>query len=70
MRKFVGAAVIVLGVCLLIAGLDASDSLSSRFSRLFTGTSTDKTIWLLVGGALALTVGVSMVWFRARPRAS
>jgi hypothetical protein len=69
MRKFVGAAVLVLGVILVIAGLDASDSLSSRFSRLFTGSPTDKTIWLLIGGALAVMVGVSMVWTRRGQRA-
>jgi hypothetical protein len=69
MRTFVGAAVIVLGAVLLIAGLNASDSLASRFSRLFTGSSTDKTIWLLIGGACALIVGVSMTFCRKSQRA-
>ena len=68
MRKFVGAGVIVLGVFLVIAGMDASDSISSRFSKLFTGSPTDKTVWLLIGGALAVMVGVSMVWFRRGQR--
>jgi len=69
MRRFVGAVVVVVGVVLVVAGLDASDSLSSRFSRLFTGSPTDKTIWLLMGGALAVMVGVSMVWSRRGQRA-
>jgi len=68
MRTFVGAGVIVVGVILLIAGLNASDSVASRFSRLFTGSSTDKTIWLLIGGAFALIVGASMTFFRKGQR--
>ncbi|HTF58120.1 MAG TPA: DUF3185 family protein [Planctomycetota bacterium] len=69
MRKFVGATVIVLGVILVIAGLNASDSVASRFSRLFTGSSTDKTIWLLIGGACALIFGMSLTFFRKGQRA-
>jgi len=69
MRKFLGVGIVVLGVFLMIAGLDASESLSSRFSRLFTGSPTDKTTWLLIGGAFALMVGVSMVGFRRGQRA-
>ncbi len=38
-------------------GLDASDSAGSQLSRFFTGTPTDKSMWLLIGGAAAVTVG-------------
>ena len=60
MRFVLGAAVAVLGVVLVIFGLDANDSVSSRVSKLFTGSPTDKTIWLLVGGVVAFVVGLSM----------
>lgn len=66
MRRLVGMGVIVVGIFLVFLGLDASDSLASRFSRLFTGSPTDRTIWLLIGGAFAVLVGVSMVWPRRR----
>jgi len=69
MRTFAGVGIVILGIILVIAGLDASDSLSSRFSRLFTGNPTDKTIWLLIGGAVAVILGVSMVGFRRGQRA-
>jgi hypothetical protein len=60
MRFMLGAAIAVLGVVLVIFGLDANDSVSSRISKLFTGSPTDKTIWLLVGGVVAFVVGLSM----------
>ena len=49
---------IVLGVVLIVLGVIASDSISSDFSRFFTGEPTDKTIWLLLGGGLATLVGL------------
>jgi len=69
MRTFVGVGIIVVGVILLVAGLNASDSLSDRMSRFFTGTSTDKTIWLLIGGAFAVIAGASMTFIRRGEKA-
>ena len=57
MRNMVGIGVIILGVFLLIAGLDASDSLSSRIHRLFHGSPTDRTLWLFFGGVVTVLVG-------------
>lgn len=64
MRRFAVAGLVVLGVVLLVYGLDGSDSLSSRFSGLFTGSPPDKSVWLIAGGALAVFAGVSLAWFR------
>jgi hypothetical protein len=57
-NKLLFIALLVVGVVLLVLGVIASDSVSSDFSRLFTGEPTDKTIWLLVGGGLAAVVGL------------
>lgn len=58
MNKTLSLALLVLGVVLLVLGVIASDSISSGFSRLFTGEPTDKTIWLLIGGGLAAIAGL------------
>jgi hypothetical protein len=58
MNKALFLALLVAGVILIIYGLSASDSVGSSFSRMFTGSPTDKTIWLLVGGAAAAAVGL------------
>lgn len=48
---------LVIGVVLIIYGISASNSFSSDVSRAFTGSPTDRTIWLLGGGAVLAVVG-------------
>lgn len=57
MNKVLSLALLVGGILLIIYGIKASDSIGSDFSRLFTGSPTDKSIWLLIGGVVAAAVG-------------
>ncbi len=59
MNKPISLALLVVGVILIIYGVSASESLGSDFSRFFTGSPTDRTIWLLIGGAAAAAVGLT-----------
>jgi hypothetical protein len=58
MNKAISLALLVGGVLLLIYGFNASDSHASGISRFFTGNPTDKTMWLLIGGAITTVAGV------------
>ncbi len=58
MRNVVGLAVFALGIVLLILGFNESHSFSSDVSRFFTGNPTDRSIWLLIGGALSVVGGL------------
>jgi hypothetical protein len=57
-NKLIFLALVVGGIILIIYGISASDSIGSSFSRFFTGSPTDKTIWLLLGGIVATAVGL------------
>ena len=57
MSKIVYVALIVVGVVLLIYGLNASSSVSSSVSRAVSGTPTNRSIWLIVLGILGVIVG-------------
>jgi hypothetical protein len=57
MTKPIGIALLVLGLILLAFGINASNSVGSDFSRFFTGSPTDKAIWMLLGGVASLIVG-------------
>lgn len=57
MNKLLSLALLIGGIILIIYGINASESVSSDFSRLFTGNPTDKTIWLLIGGIVATALG-------------
>jgi len=53
----ISIAVLVGGIALIVFGVSASNSLNSDISRFFTGSPTDKAIWMLVGGAAASIAG-------------
>jgi len=59
MNKPISLALFVGGIILIIYGISASDSIGSDFSRFFTGSPTDKTMWLLIGGAVAAAAGAA-----------
>ena len=59
MNKPISLALLVGGIILIVYGISASDSIGSSFSRFFTGSPTDKTMWLLIGGAVAASIGAA-----------
>jgi len=61
MNKSISLALLVGGIILIIYGIAANDSTASGFSRYFTGNPTDKTMWLLIGGAVAAVAGLAGV---------
>jgi hypothetical protein len=66
MNRIAGIAVLVVGLVLVIWGLNASDSLGSGISRIFTGAPTQKTIWLLIGGGLLMAAGLGSIFYPSR----
>ncbi len=58
MNKATSLAVLAVGVLLLILGINAYDSASSDISRFFTGSPTDKSVWMLVGGVVGTIIGL------------
>ena len=61
MQNVVGIALLVVGVALIIFGMQASASVGSRLSELFTGVPSDRTIWLLLVGVVAAILGLGML---------
>jgi hypothetical protein len=50
MNRIVSLALLIGGVALMIYGINATNSFGSDVSRFFTGSPTDKAIWMLLGG--------------------
>jgi hypothetical protein len=59
MNKGLSVALLAVGIILCIWGAAASDSFGSGLSRFFTGSPTDKTIWLLAGGVILGLTGLT-----------
>lgn len=66
MNRALGAGMLVVGAILLFLGFDARGSFASDVSRAVDGTPTDKTVWLLGGGALLGVAGAVMLFMRGR----
>jgi Protein of unknown function (DUF3185) len=59
MNKIISLALLLGGIALMIYGINATNSFSSDVSRFFTGSPTDKAIWMLIGGIVAAGVGLT-----------
>ncbi|MDB6015696.1 MAG: rane protein [Pedosphaera sp.] len=59
MNKIVSLALLAGGVTLIVIGVNATNSFSSDVSRFFTGSPTDKAVWMLIGGILLAVVGLA-----------
>jgi hypothetical protein len=58
MKQIIGIALLVVGIVLLCMAYDSYHSAASGVSRVVTGTSTDKTVWLVVGGIAGSVLGL------------
>jgi len=62
MNKIISLALLVGGIVLMVVGINATNSFSSDVSRFFTGSPTDKAVWMLIGGIVAAVVGLATLW--------
>lgn len=60
MNKTISIALLVGGIGLMIFGVNATNSFSSDVSRFFTGSPTNKAVWMLLGGIAATAVGLML----------
>jgi hypothetical protein len=66
MNKAIGIALLVVGVLLLVWGINASDSVGSQISETFTGKPTDKSMWMIIGGVVSGISGLGLLLFTGR----
>ena len=62
MNKIISLALLVGGIVLIVTGFNATNSFTSDVSRFFTGSPTNKAIWMLLGGSLVALVGLARLW--------
>jgi hypothetical protein len=64
MNRAFSIAILVVGVVLLIYGINAHDSIVSSTKEAVTGTPTDKSLWLIILGIVGVIVGGVGSFFR------
>lgn len=70
MNNLIAVVLLVVGVTLIIWGVSSAESFSSDFSRFFTGSPTDKSMWLLIGGIVATIMGLFGLIYESRRNGS
>ena len=57
-KKLIGLVLLVVGVVLILWGVQMYGSFGSEVSRAFSGSPTDKTIGTFIVGVVSLVVGL------------
>ena len=52
-------AILAAGIVLIIWGMMEMDSFGSDVSRIFTGSPTERSMWLLIGGIVVSIIGIA-----------
>jgi uncharacterized membrane protein len=60
-QRILGIVLLVVGVAVLIYGVNASHSMADRLSDTFTGRFTEATTWYIIGGAASGLLGLLLV---------
>ena len=62
MNQGLSVALLIVGILLIIWGVNVTESFSSDVSRFFTDSPTNKAIWLLIGGVGAASWTIRCVF--------
>lgn len=57
MNRALSLAILVAGIILLVFGFNAGESFASETKEALTGTPSDKSMWLIILGAIGIIVG-------------
>jgi hypothetical protein len=58
MNRVVSLSLLAAGIVLTIFGVNELNSSTSDLSRMLTGAPTDRSIWMMVGGAVLVVLGL------------
>ena len=61
-----GVVLVVVGVVMLIYGLNASHSLADTLSHTWSGRFTERTTWYIIGGIALGVAGLLVAGFGGR----
>ena len=56
-NRILGLVLLVVGIALLVMGLNASDAFGEQVRQTFTGHFSDKTNWFILGGVAGIVAG-------------
>ena len=67
-QRIFGIVLFVVGVILLVMGMNAAHSVADQVSNTFSGRFTQATTWYILGGIALALLGLLMALFGGRGR--
>ena len=68
MNKVLSLALLAAGIMLAIFGVNEMQSLTSDISRVFTGSPTDRSLWMSIAGGVLFALGAGGLIVSLRQR--
>lgn len=65
-NRFVGVVLLVVGIALLVIGMNSSHSVADQVSNTFMGRFTRATTWYIVGGIATGVLGLLLAFLGSR----
>jgi hypothetical protein len=60
-QRIFGIVLLVVGIGVLVVGMNASHSAADQISNTFTGRFTNATAWYIIGGGAAALLGLLLI---------
>lgn len=68
--RILGVVLLVVGIVLLVWGLNSSHSVGNQATNLVTGHFTNTTMWYIIGGIVLGLLGLLMTIFGPRSKSA
>lgn len=68
MNKVLSLALLAAGIMLAIFGVNEMHSFTSDISRVFTGSPTDRSLWMSIAGGVLIALGAGGLIVSLRQR--
>ena len=65
--RFLGMVILIVGIVLLVLGINASHALNEKIVESVAGHFTNKTTLYIIGGILCILGGSGLTFMRRRP---
>ena len=66
MTNALSIVVLLGGIVLIVLGINAMNSFGSQLSTFFSGSPSNKAVWLLLGGLVATLGGMAGLFHREK----
>ena len=69
-QRIFGIVLLIVGIAVLVYGVNASHSVADQVSNTFAGHFTQATTWYIIGGTASGILGLLLIIFGVKTKAA